>query len=292
MEEKIIAAGGQAVIEGVMMRSPKQIAIAVRTTNGRITVKKQPVKSLADKIRIFKLPFLRGILSLFEMLAIGMRALIYSANEAIEEDEEELSFIHVFISILLAIGFGLFLFKFFPLLITEFLNTKIKAISSHYWLFNLVDGLLKIFLLGVYIGIISLMQDVKRVFMYHGAEHKAVNCYENKTKLTVRNVQKFSTLHPRCGTSFILIVFVLSIFVYTFIPKEFSFLFKLILRILLLPIIAGISYEILKLCGKFRENFLIKMVTMPGLALQKLTTRQPTDDQVQVAIRALNSVVK
>lgn len=289
---EILTAGGQAVIEGVMMRSKTHLAIAVRKPNGKISVKKEKIVSLADRIRILSLPFIRGIIYLFEMLIIGIKAINYSATEALEEDEEEISSFAIVLSLILAFGLAILLFKFIPLLIAQMLSNKFDVVESNYILFNLIDGAIKISLFILYLFFISFMEDIQRVFQYHGAEHKAVYCYEARKPLTVKNVQKFSPLHTRCGTSFILFVLVLSIFVYTFIPKDYGFWAKFGLRIAALPIIAGISYELLKFTGKHHKNPLLKIVIFPGLMIQKLTTRRPDDSQVEVAIKALKSVVK
>ncbi len=291
MGEKLITAGGQAVIEGVMMRSSRHIAIAVRKPDGSISVKKERIKSLGDKVACLKWPFLRGMLGLVEMMIVGIRALSYSANESGEGEDEELSWWHMAISISFALVFALALFKFVPLLIASFLEKNNTLVQNHYLLFNAIDGIVKIALFIGYVAVISLMGDVRRLFEYHGAEHSAVNCYEAKKPLEVDHVRRFTTLHPRCGTSFILIVLILSILVYTFIPASFSFWAKLGMRLALLPIITGISFELLRLAGKYRESWLLKLVVLPGLGVQKLTTRTPDENQVEVAIKALKAVL-
>lgn len=291
MSEKLITAGGQAVIEGVMMRSSNHVAIVVRKADGSISVKKDRIKSLGDKYKFLKWPFLRGMLGLVEMMIVGIGALNYSANESAESEEEELSWWHMALSIGFAMIFALALFKFIPLLIASFLEKNIALVKDHYVLFNAIDGIVKITLFISYIAIISLMDDVKRLFAYHGAEHSAVNCYEAKKSLTVENVKGFTTLHPRCGTSFILIVLILSILVYTFIPAGFGFWAKLGMRLALLPFIAGIAFELLRLAGKYRENWFLKLIVLPGLGVQKLTTRKPDEGQIEVAIKALKIVL-
>ncbi|MCX6707960.1 MAG: DUF1385 domain-containing protein [Candidatus Woesearchaeota archaeon] len=288
---KIFSAGGQAVIEGVMMRSEYRLAIAVRRPNKKISVKKETIKSISDKITFFRWPFVRGIFNLFQMLYIGMKALIYSANESMDKVEEELTFLEIVFSIVFAIGFAIILFKFVPLLIAQYFYNTFAFVHNSSIVFNLIDGFTKMFLFVVYILVISLMRDVRTIFEYHGAEHKAVNCYEAEDELTVKNVKKYPRLHPRCGTNFILLVFLLSIIVYTLIPKEFSFWAKFGLRLLLLPVIAGISYELLKLCGKYRHNFFLKLVALPGLAAQLITTREPDNRQIEVGIAALKGVI-
>ncbi len=291
MSEKLITAGGQAVIEGVMMRSSKHVAIAVRKPDGSISIKKEKIKSLSDRLTFFKWPFLRGMLGLVEMMSIGIRALSYSAQESGGSVDEELSWWHTAVSIGFALVFALALFKFVPLLIATLLERMSVLVQEHYLLFNAIDGVVKIALFVGYVAAISLMSDVKRLFEYHGAEHAAVNCYEAKKPLEVEHVRKFTTLHPRCGTSFILIVLILSILVYTFIPAGFSFWAKLGMRLALLPVIAGISFELLRLAGKYRKNWLLQLVVLPGLGVQKLTTRTPDNGQVEVAIKALKAVL-
>lgn len=291
MKEKIYAAGGQAVIEGVMMRTKNKLAIAVRKNNKKIKVKKQKFIPLSNKYKILGWPFVRGIINLVEMLIVGIKALTFSANEAMDEVEEDLTLLQIVFSLALAIGFALLLFKFVPLVLTQLLTRRVVLLQDYYILFNIVDGLIKILLFAAYIFFIAYMRDIHRVFQYHGAEHKVVNCYEAEKKVTVGNAKKFSTLHPRCGTSFILIVFVISIFVYSFIPKEFSFWFKLLFRIILLPFIAGISYEILKLSDKMKDNIIFNAIISPGLLIERLAVREPDDEQMEVAVKAMKGVL-
>ncbi|HIG96125.1 TPA: DUF1385 domain-containing protein [Candidatus Woesearchaeota archaeon] len=297
---ELLSAGGQAVIEGVMIRSKKHLAIAVRKPNGKIAVQKETLSSLLERHSWLNILFLRGIIYLFEMLIVGFRALNYSANEALDdgtEDEggkkEELSTFDLVITFVLALGFAIVLFKFLPLLIAQFIGSKSPFVKEHYWLFNLIDGLVRILIFVIYLKILSFIADIRRLFQYHGAEHQAVHCYEARLPLTVKNVQKFSPEHPRCGTSFILIVLILSVFVYTFIPSTFGFWSKLGLRLLLLPVIAGISYELLKVVGKYHsKNRFFRMLVWPGMLTQKITTRKPTNDMVEVAIASLKTVLR
>lgn len=291
-----ITAGGQAVIEGVMIRSKSNIAIAVRKENGKIALKKEKLKSVMDKYKILRTPFIHGIIYLIEMMITGFKALNYSAQQALddgsEEEKGELSTMELVITFVFAIGFAIILFKFLPLFVAQLIEKKSSVVGSNYWLFNLIDGLVRIAVFIIYIWILSFMKDVKRLFQYHGAEHQAVHCYEAKLPLTVKNVQKFSPEHPRCGTSFILIVLILSVFVYTFIPSGLGFWGKLGLRLLLLPVIAGISYEVLKMVGKYHgKNRFMKLLVLPGMLTQKITTSKPEDDMVEVAIKALKAVL-
>ena len=249
--EKVLSMGGQAVIEGVMIRSAKKITIAVRKPNGKIAVKTDTLHSLSEQYSFLRWPFFRGILGLVEMLVIGMKALNYSANISLDEEEEKLTPFHIAVTLLLGIAFAIVLFKFLPLLFSQILQKYSLTVQNNYFLFNLSDGVFRIILFVLYLYLISFAAEVKRLFMYHGAEHMAVHCYEARKKLTIQNVNAYHPEHPRCGTSFILIVFLLSILIYSFIPSSFSFWEKFGFRIALLPVVAGISYEILKLAGKF-----------------------------------------
>ncbi|MBR9690198.1 DUF1385 domain-containing protein [Candidatus Woesearchaeota archaeon] len=277
--------GGQAVIEGVMIKSPKYYSVAVRKPNMRITVKKEKLKSIFSTKKIFQKPFLRGIAQLIEMLVLGIKTLTYSANESMDEEEEKLSAWGIFWTIFIAFGMAVLLFILLPLYLSGFITT------SDGFMFNLIDGVIRILVFLLYILAISKMQDVKTLFQYHGAEHKTIHAYEKGLSLNVKNVKKFSTLHTRCGTSFILIVLVVSILVFSLIVSE-SFLVKLGVRILLLPIIAGVSYEFLKFSAKYEHNVLLKPLIYPGLFFQKITTKEPTDNQLEVAIKAVKEVLK
>ncbi len=276
--------GGQAVIEGVMMRKGDDVAVAVLNPKGKIIVKKKKYNFLNLKI-----PFVRGVVNLVEVLFVGIKTLNYSSNVSLggTEDKKEIGTFSLVLSVLFAMIFALALFKFLPLGVATLFD---KSLGVSNIVFNVIDGLVKIGLFVLYIIIIGRMKDIQRVFGFHGAEHKAVNAYEKKLKLTVENVNKMSVVHKRCGTTFVFLVLFLSIFVYTFIPKDYGFLLKFGLRILLLPVIAGIGYEVLKLGAKY-DNFFINLLIKPGLWLQSLTTREPDDGQIKVAIKALKAVV-
>jgi len=277
--------GGQAIIEGVMMRSSNKMAIAVRNPKGKIVVKTKKLNLLSERMK--KWIFLRGIINLVEMLVHGIKALNYSTDVAMEEDkkEEKSNWFLFAILLIISMGFALLIFKFLPLLVAQLINPKSNI------LFNLIDGGVKLFAFIAYIYIISLMKDVREVFKYHGAEHKTIACYEAKEKLTVENCKKYSTKHPRCGTSFIMIVIIISIIVYVFIPKTVPFWYKLLYRILLLPVIAGISYEVLKISAKYEKNFFFHIFDKPGIWIQHLTTKEPNDKQLEVALTALKKVL-
>lgn len=294
------AVGGQAVIEGVMMRSNEFITVAVRKEDGRIKVKDDPYKSISKKIKFLGFPLIRGIVGLGEMMMIGMKSLNYSANQMIEESGQEdvektkgqkigEGIIFAF-SFLFAISLSLFLFKFLPLWITEWVSSIYTPLRSSI-LYNMLDGVLKTSFFILYILLLGFMPSIKRVFEYHGAEHKSIFTYENGCDLTVENAKKQSRFHPRCGTSFIFIVFMISILIYTFLPRNPDFTINFINRILLLPVIAAISYEFLKWSAREQSNPIMKLAIAPGLAFQRLTTKDPDDEQLEVALHALQKAL-
>ena len=292
-----INVGGQAVIEGVMMRAPRSMAIAVRRPTGEIIVKKEMIVPLSERFPIVKLPIIRGAVALFQSLIIGISALNFSANEAMteeekegEENEGELSSWAMAGTMVIAFGFGISLFFVLPLYATKLL-TQFSIISDNNIIFNLVDGVIRVVVFVIYIWAISRMKDIQRVFQYHGAEHKTIYAYEAGEDLTLDNVRRYSRQHPRCGTSFLLIVMLVSIAVFSLIPKLWPFYLKAFSRIVMLPLIAGISYEFLKWGAKNDGNPLVKMIIAPGLALQLLTTREPDDAQLEVAIRSMNEAL-
>lgn len=277
--------GGQAVLEGVMMKSGSKIATAVRDSKGKIKVEISKKVSLTKKYKHLNIPIIRGLIILFETLIIGLKALNFSANIAIEEEnkKEKLSNFSIALMIIFSVIFALILFKLIPLGIAQFI-ANLKPDFENRYLFNLLEGITKIIILILYIYIISLMPDIKRVFQYHGAEHKVVNAYENND---LKNAKKYSRIHLRCGTSFILFVLFISIFVYMFIPMDLPFLTKYAIRILLLPLIAGLGYELIRLAPKYQKNILFKIIMFPGLLLQRMTTKEPDEDQIEVAKHAL-----
>jgi uncharacterized protein YqhQ len=285
--------GGQAVLEGVMMRSPAHWALAVRKPNGDIAEHIQSIRSPMARHPIFRLPVIRGVIALGESLAIGFRALAISANYAAqdataEEQEEvqtELSRASLFFAFAIAIGFALMLFKVTPALITSWL-----PIETTGW-FVIVEGLIRVTIFILYISLISLLPDLRRVFQYHGAEHKAINALEAGDELTPATVQRHSLIHPRCGTAFLLWVMVIAIFVFAFIGQPW-WPWLIASRVLLLPLIAGIAYELIRFAGKHTGNRLLMTLLAPGLWLQRLTTREPTLEQVEVSIRALREVLR
>jgi uncharacterized protein YqhQ len=279
-------------MEGVMMRTPSNWAVAVRKPDGDIAQVCRVISSPMAKRRIYRLPVIRGIIALGESLTIGFRALAISANYAAQsEDGEEgdgeqveLSRAQIFFAFAIAIGFALALFKVGPALITSQLGIETTGT------FVVVEGLIRVSIFVLYLFLISLIPDLKRLFQYHAAEHKAINAYEAGEELTPERVQRFSLIHPRCGTAFLLWVMVIAIFVFAFFGRP-AWYWLIASRILLLPIIAGLAYELIRFAGKHADNRAVMILLAPGLWLQRLTTRQPTLDQIEVGIRALQEVL-
>ncbi len=309
-EEKIMPVGGQAVIEGVMMRSPKRIATAVRRANGNIEVKVQEFESLISRKKFLDIPVLRGAITLIEVMILGIKTLQWSADKAIEDEEQKeiaegkkvkkkkkkegMSTTSAVFSIGLALIIGIAVFFALPLYVT----TNVFDIEKQAFAFNLVAGLMRIVLFLAYIWGISFMKDVKRLFQYHGAEHKAVFAFEDRVRLSPQNVQKYSTFHPRCGTSFLVIVMLVSLIFFALVDTvvmltygEISLFIRLATHLPLIPLVGGLSYEALKLSAKNIENPLVRALIMPGLGLQRITTSQPDDQQVEVAIAALQAAL-
>lgn len=279
--------GGQAVIEGVMMRSGNVYSIAVRTPEQEIVLKKEHIKKLP---KFLKLPVLRGVIALVQSLSIGIRALLYSA-EASGHEEETPSTLSLYLTVIAAFAIGIGLFLLLPLYSTKWLGIIFQSINESSFTFNIVDGVIRVAVFLIYILAITTSKDIKRVFQYHGAEHKVVHAFEAGEDLTPENADKYSTLHPRCGTSFLLIVMMISILIFSFIPKDWPFPGKFLSRLMLMPLIAGLSYEFIKLSSKQMNNPFIRMTAMPGIWLQKLTTGKPSHDQMEVAIKALKDVM-
>jgi uncharacterized protein YqhQ len=285
--------GGQAVLEGVMMRGPGNWAVAVRTPKGDIAHVAQTIESKMAKHRVFRLPIIRGVMALGESLAIGFRALAISANYAAQEEGEEdgkevsteLSRGALIFAFAVAIVFALLLFKVGPALIVD----KLVPIHSGGW-FVIVEGLVRVTIFILYLFLISLLPDLRRVFEYHAAEHKAINAYEAGEPLEPEIVQRYSLIHPRCGTAFLLWVMVIAVFVFAFFGRP-AWYWLIVTRIAFLPLIAGIAYELIRFAGK-HQNRIVMTILAPGLWLQRLTTREPTLDQLEVSIRALREVLQ
>ncbi len=270
--------GGQAVIEGVMMRSPQAFCVAVRKKDGKIA-------EHTEKIEIpqLKVPLIRGVYILFHALSLGIKSLNISAN--LTEEEKPLSTLSLILSLIFAFGLGILIFFLLPLFLTEILKIK----NNFY--FNLIEGVIRLFIFILYILFLNFFKDFKRFFAYHGAEHKVVHTYEAGEELTIENARVKSPLHPRCGTSFLLFVVVLSILVFSFIPRDLNFLSKFSFRLLLLPVVAGLSYEAIRLSYYLRNSIFGKLLALPGLLLQKLTTREPDDSMLEVAIFSLKKAL-
>lgn len=284
---KPVQYGGQAVIEGVMMRGPRESAIAVRLPNGEIEISRVLLNTWAKK-PIFKLPLIRGFVALVDSLIVGTRALTFSANRSMGEEEggEELGFWEMALTIGMAFGLGLLLFVGLPTGTAHLLRGQVTGVVWQ----NLLEGAIRLVVFFLYIVIISRLKDIQRVFQYHGAEHKAIFNYESGKELTVENARQFPRLHPRCGTSFLLIVVVVSIFVFAFVGLH-PLWWRLLSRMLLMPFVAGIAYEILKFSSRNLESPWVRWLIVPGLLLQKLTTREPDDAQLEVALAALKGVL-
>jgi uncharacterized protein YqhQ len=283
--------GGQAVLEGVMMRGPSAWSVAVRKPDGDIAEVNRPIASVLLRHRWLRIPIVRGVIALGESLAIGFRALAISANYAAQQEDDdrevqtELSRGQLLFAFGIAIGFALLLFKVSPALITNWL--PIESTGA----FVVVEGLVRVTIFIAYLLLISLLPDLKRVFQYHAAEHKAINAYEAGAELEPETVSRYSLLHVRCGTAFLLYVMVIAIFVFAFFGRP-TWYWLIATRILLLPVIAGIAYEVIRFAGKHQENPALRALLAPGLWLQRLTTREPTLDQIEVSIRALREVLR
>ena len=290
MAKKCAHVGGQAVIEGVLMKNESRVAIAVRKPNKKISVKKKRWPSITKRVKFLGWPFIRGVTNLIEMLSIGMKALNYSANESISEKEEKISEKSLILTGIVALIVAIALFKLLPLGVTRALY-NFEIVTSTVF-FNLIDGLIRIALFILYILAISFIPDIKRLFQYHGAEHKTVNCYEAGKAITVKNVKRFPTEHPRCGTSFLFIVLITAILIFSVVKIDLPFWLLFLYRLPLLLPIAAVAYEVLKLTAKFRNNVFMRMIMAPGIWVQKMTTREPDKKQIEVAIAAFNAVVK
>jgi uncharacterized protein YqhQ len=295
-EETLV--GGQAVLEGVMMRSPHAWAIACRKPSGEISTHSEPLERLSERRKWMAWPVIRGVVTLGHAMTLGFRALKFSANVALDElqpqpvpDKKklEISGWMAAINIVISVGFFIFMYKFLPLLAATELK-RVNPLFGEQIIFNLVDGVIRIALFLLFIWGVSLWSDIHRVYEYHGAEHKTVYAFENGDPLETASVQKYSTYHPRCGTSFLMTVMIISIVVYTLIPVT-TFWARFGVRIALLPVIAGISYEIIRFAAKHRGS-LFALMTAPGLWLQRITTQPPSDDQAECAIVALDRAME
>ena len=305
--QQFTSIGGQAVIEGVMMRSPHFIAVAVRKSDSKIIIKNNPYRGLSEKYPLFRKPVLRGVVTLVESMVQGINALSYAANvvaESESEGEEALSSWAIAGSIAMALLLGTGLFVALPHFLTAVItSTSYVGVTAQSPLFHLLDGMIKMLILLTYVYLIAMMKDIHRVFQYHGAEHKSIYTFEAGEDLTIENARKYTTLHPRCGTSFLLFLVLISILVFSIIFPVLQLtelsrnaflnhvLMVLIKVVLMLPV-AGLAYEFIKACAFRMENPLFRMLIWPGMILQKLTTREPEDDQLEVALASLRQVLR
>lgn len=312
--------GGEALIEGVMMRGPQDIAIAIRKSDGEVVIEKKSLQTLGKRYKVLRLPIIRGAVGLAESMVLGVKALMHSAEFVEIEEEastnskpsffervfgkermerwnrffqeklgEKLEELMIYFSVIVALFMAAGLFIFLPNFIAGFIpfdqNTRGGIIG-----YNLFEGVIRIILFFGYIILISRMKDIQRVFQYHGAEHKTIHCYEHEEELTVENVRRHSKHHPRCGTAFLFVVMIISILVFSMVKWHANVMVNVGFRLLLMPLVAGISYEIIKFAGRSTSRFM-QFVSMPGLALQHFTTNEPDDSQIEVAIAALQNVL-
>ena len=290
-KEPSLAFGGQALIEGVMIRSRRHMVSCVRKPNKEIVTDIKQINPISDKYKILGVPFFRGIVNMAESLYLGIKGLMFSANTALEgdgteaESAEKIEFGYLEIA-LLAVGvLGITAFFFLvPYVLSSWLGVK-------GFVFNIAEAVIRICMFVAYLSVISLWGEYKRVLMYHGAEHKAIHAHEAGVPMDVEHVKGFSRLHPRCGTSFLFIVLIISIVLFTIMP-DFGYIINLTYRIALIPVIAGISYELLRLSGKYQKSPVTRVLIAPGLAFQRLTTKEPTDDMLEVSIKAVTETIK
>lgn len=279
--------GGQALIEGVMMRGKKTQSMVVRLESGIIEHQTESFSSWGDRLGFLKWPFVRGCTGLFESLVVGMKAITWSTNMSLaeDEDEEELTTLEMGITILIAFVLGMGLFFFLPVVLSNFMRGFVPGTLAQ----NLIEGIIRVIIFIVYLYLITRMKEIYRVFQYHGAEHKTIHCYESGGVLTPENAMQYSRLHPRCGTSFLFLVMIISILIFSLVGVD-NLLLRLLSRILLLPVVAGVSYEILRYTGSHMDHGFVRLLAWPGMQLQHLTTAEPTRDMLEVAIYALQEV--
>jgi len=278
-----LAFGGQAVIEGVMIRSRRHMVICMRKQNGEILTKTEEINSVSERHKILRLPFIRGVPALFETLYLGVKGLIFSANAVLEEEDEKFTYKEIALTMLLTLALTSF-FIVVPFLLTTLL--KLTGV-----IFNIVEAVVRLTIFLVYLKLISLWSELKRVFQYHGAEHKAINAYEAGVDLDFASAREFSRLHPRCGTSFLFIVLLVSILLFSVMP-DLGFFARLAYRVILIPVLGAVSYEILKFSDRRRNSRIMRILVVPGLAFQRLTTREPDDDMISVALEAVKTVIE
>jgi uncharacterized protein YqhQ len=286
-KEPSLAFGGQAIMEGVMIRSRQHMVMCVRKPSKEIVTNMEKINPLSDRYRVLGVPFLRGVVAMFESLYLGIKSLFFSANTALEEstseNEKPVKFSYKELALVVVGVVGITaVFMLVPFLLATWLNLKGVV-------FNIIEAAIRITMFLLYLSVISLWSEFKRILMYHGAEHKAINALEAGVPMDVEHVRRYSRLHPRCGTSFLFIVLVVSIVLFSIVPS-WDFYSKLAYRIVLIPVIAGISYELLRLSGRYRDSPVTKVFVAPGLLFQRLTTKEPTDDMLEVSIKAVTEV--
>ncbi|MEM3672711.1 MAG: DUF1385 domain-containing protein [Candidatus Bathyarchaeia archaeon] len=281
-KEPSVAFGGQAVIEGVMIRSRKHMVICIKQPNKQILKKVEEIKSISERHKVLRAPFLRGIIALFENLYLGIKGLLFSANANIEEGEK-LNTKEAVLTVVFAFALAIFLFTLLPFFITTFLSGTLNLSGTPFYI---VESIIRIGIFLAYLAAISLIEEFRRVLQYHGAEHMAINAYEAGIDLTVQEAKKFSRFHPRCGTSFLFTVLLITIILLSLMPN-LGFYMNVAYRILLIPVIGAISYEILRFSDKYRNSKIMKALVAPGLALQYLTTKKPDDEMIEVALEAI-----
>jgi len=284
-EEPSLAFGGQALIEGVMMRSRTHMVMCVRKPNNEILTNVEKINSLCERYRVLRVPFLRGIVALLETLYLGVKGLYFSANVLVEGQEQGEKFTYTYLAIAIIGGLGLTAFFF----VVPFLLTSLFNLTGV--VFNVVEAVVRLSIFLLYLVLVSMWGEFKRVLQYHGAEHKAINTYEAGVTFNVENAKRFSRLHPRCGTSFLFIVLLVSIVLFSIMPN-IGFFGNLAYRVLLIPVIGSVSYELLRLSGRHRDSKVVRIFTLPGLAFQRLTTREPSEDMIEVAVKAVEEVSK
>jgi uncharacterized protein YqhQ len=287
-DEPSLAFGGQAVIEGVMFRSKKHMVVCVRQPNGEILTKTEEIKSLSDTYKVLKIPFLRGIVALFETLYLGVKGLYFSANVSLEEEEEKIEPKEMVVAFVLAMALAIFLFSIFPFFLANLLTNLFKLKGL---IFVVVEGIIRVAIFMLYLSVVALVGEFRKVLQYHGAEHTVINAYEAGVELTVANAKKYSRLHPRCGTSFLVIVLIISILLFSLVPSR-DLATRLSYRIILIPVISSISYELLKISDRYKKSIVMKILVTPGLGIQYLTTKNPDEEKIAVALKAVQEVNK
>jgi len=284
--------GGQAVMEGVMMKSDHFYSMAIRKQNGEISITTERFVSYFEKHPKLKKPIIRGVIGLLETMILGIKTLMYSANETQDKEEDKMTPLQTLGVLVTSISLSILLFILAPLALTYLVKWTVSFVDQSDILFNLVDGIFKIAIFILYVYFASLIPDIGRLFQYHGAEHKSIYTFENDKELKVENARPFTTLHPRCGTSFLVFVLIISIFIFSIIPTDMPFYINFMWRIPLIPLIAGVGYEVLKASARHKDKIWMKIMIWPGLQVQRITTRKPDDSMLEVGLASLEAVAK